>query len=168
MADLKVQDKIRHALEKLAAATEKSCLRPPADAATVRLVDITLNKAGYAALPEDYAFLLTQACGLQGPYFTLLGPGGMKTAEGGIQPGIHQESEAFNAGADEAEKPLVLGRASGNALLVFAEGEYRLVDAQSRDVLCTYDGIAAFIADMIALKDKARTTAGDRSHLDER
>lgn len=143
---------VRAALEQLGAAPEKSFVQPPADAATVALVSRTLVKAGYAALPEDFTMFLTMACGVQGPYCTLLSPGGMEMAGGGVQPGIQQASEAFSTGTAAEDKLLVLGRASGDVLLVFASGRYRLLDAQSHDVLRTYDSVAAFITDMIALR----------------
>jgi hypothetical protein len=159
MTEISSQAHTRHAVEKLTAAPEKSNLRPPADAATVRLVNLSLNKAGYGSLPTDYAYLLTLTCGVQGPYCTLLSPGGMRTAEGAMEPGIHEASEDLNAFMDGAEKRLVLGRASGNVWLVYVQGEYRLLDAQSHDTLRTYDGVADFIEDMIALKERSRGAA---------
>lgn len=146
---------VHEAIRQLAGAPEPSLFHPPADPATVELVNVALLNAGYPRLPADYDTLLTLACGVQGPYCTRLGPGGLPLAGGAVQPGIHQESVAFNAGIAGAGKVLVLGRVSGDAVLVFSDGAYRLVDVHSRDELRAYETILAFIADMIALKSAA-------------
>ncbi len=151
-----MHDKVRIALSQLAAATEQSSLQPPADSVTLRLVNRALNQDGYSDLPADYAFLLSQTCGIQGPYFTLLSPGAMPSAGGGIRAGIHQQSEAFNAGSDENAKLLVLGRTSGDTLLAFTDGKYQLVDVHSREYLRSYDSVADFITHMLTLKDPQR------------
>jgi len=129
-------------------------LHPPTDAETVRLFDLTLSRSGFGRLPADFGFLLTLACGLQGPYCILLGPGGMPMPGGEVEPGIYQASDGFNVHEDADEKKLVLGRASGNALLIFGGGQYQLLDAQTREVLRTYDGVADFIDDMVAMKGR--------------
>jgi len=146
------RQEIRDVLDTLAAASARWAFGPPVDAGTIQLVDVTLRKAGFGGLPSDYAVLLAHANGIQGPHFTLLSPGGMALAGGGVQPGIGPESEAFD---DGAVKSLVLGKVSGGVFLVFAEGEYRLVDVLSRDVLRRYDRVAAFISDMLDQKAPA-------------
>ncbi len=127
-------------------------LHPPTDATTVQLFNLKLARAGYGCLPADFGYFLTLACGLQGPYCTLLGLSGMKTAGGGTEPGICEASDRFNAHAGADVKTLVLGRASGNVLLVFSKGKYHLLDVQTQDMLRSYDSVAAFIDDMITMK----------------
>lgn len=150
------KDKIDAALERVKSAPEKSFLNEAAPESVLAYANVMHGKFGYAPLPDDAHYLMGKACGILGPYFTLCGVGALKLEGGGVQGSILEESEAFNAGADEDDKRLVLGRVSGGAVLTFKDGAYALVDGASRDVLRTYDNIADFITSSIDMKTKAR------------
>jgi exopolyphosphatase/pppGpp-phosphohydrolase len=150
-------DKIARALDVLRAAAEKSYLRDGAGEITIKVIGSTLAKADYPQLPEDYEQLLRQACGIMGPYFTLLSPGGMEMAGGTLQPGLLEESESFNRWNDDDEpKVLVLGKMSGGVVITHKDGQYHVTDESARDVFRSYDDIADLIIDTIQRLDKAR------------
>lgn len=137
-------------------ADAKSSLRTGANDLVFRVCNSFLDENGYPQIPEDYEALLRHSCGIMGPYFTLLGTGGMETAGGGLQPGLLEESETFNRWNDDDEpKVLVVGKMSGGVVIIHKDGKYHVVDESSRDVFRTYDDIADFITDTIARKDKA-------------
>ena len=149
-------DKIARALQTLRNAREKSFLNGPVDDISVLVINSQLGKAGYAPLPEDYEALLRQACGIMGPYLTLLSPGAMEMAGGGQQD-LLEESNTFNRWNDDGEeKPLVLGRMSGGVIIIYNDGQYHVVDETSRDVFHSYANIADLITDTVTRLDKAR------------
>ena len=151
------QDKIAHALQTLRAAGDKSYMRGPVDDISVMVTNSQLGKAGYPPLPDDYEALLRQACGIMGPYFTLLSVGGMEMAGGAVHPGLLEVSEAFNRWSDDDEtKTLVVGKMSGGVVITFKDGQYHVTDEGSRDVFRSYSGIADFITDTVTRLDKAR------------
>ena len=154
--------KIEHALDVLRAAEGKSFISPQkADEDVLKLCNILLTKSGYHELPEDYAALLGQAAGILGPYFMLFNMGAMALAGGGLQPGIPDESNAFNSQhAIDENKILVVGKMSGNALVIYEDGKYHVIDAATRDVFRTYDDIADFIVDTVQKKDAAIRNSG--------
>lgn len=145
-----LQDKIARALQSLRAAEGTSYLRGPVDDISVMVTNSQLGKNGYPPLPEDYEALLRQACGIMSPYFTLFSTGGMETAGGGLQPGLLEESDAFNRWSDaEDGKPLVLGKMSGGVVITHNDGQYHIVDETSRDVFRSYADIADLITDTV-------------------
>ncbi|MDP2206953.1 MAG: hypothetical protein Q8K65_11675 [Alphaproteobacteria bacterium] len=153
-------DKITHALNTLRQASAKSYLRDGAGDITIKVIGSKLGKADYPQLPEDYEELLRQACGIMGPYFTLLSPGGMEMAAGGLQPGIVEESDAFNRwNEDDEAKVLVVGKMSGGVVILHKDGQYHVTDESSRDVFRSYDDIADFIIDTVTRKDTAARAA---------
>lgn len=154
-----MQDKITHALNTLRTAGDKSYMRGPVDDISVMVTNSQLGKAGYPPLPEDYEALLRQACGIMGPYFTLLSVGGMEMAGGGLQQGLLDVSEAFNRWSDEEDtKTLVVGKMSGGVVITYKDGQYHVTDEGSRDVFRSYACIADFITDTVTRLDKARAT----------
>lgn len=157
-----LQQKIEHALDVLRAAEGKSFINPQkVDEEILKLCNILMTKAGYHELPEDYAALLAQAAGIMGPYFILLNVGALATAGGGLQPGIPDESNTFNSQHDiDENKIMVVGKMSGNALVIYEDGKYNVVDAATRDVFRSYDDIADFIVDTVQKKDAAIRNSG--------
>lgn len=156
-----MHSKIAHALDTLRQAEGKSFIQQEkADADVIRLCNTLLAKRGYHNLPEDYAALLSQAAGIMGPYFILLNMGAMALAGGGLQQGIIEESDVFNHGVgnDEA-KTMVVGKMSGNAVVIYQDGKYHVVDAATHDVFRTYDDIADFMTDTVQKKDAALRAA---------
>lgn len=155
-----LQDKITHALQTLRAAGDKSYMRGPVDDISIMVTNSLLGKAGYPQLPEDYEALLRQACGIMGPYFTLLSVGGMEMAGGGLQPGLFDVSEGYNRWSDDDEaKTLVVGKMSGGVVITYKDGQYHVTDESSRDVFRSYGDIADFITDTVTRLDKARATS---------
>ena len=155
-----LQDKITHALQTLRAAEDKSYIRGPVDDISVMVINSQLGKAGYTQLPEDYEALLRQACGIMSPYFTLLSVGGMEMAGGGLQPGLHEVSEAYNRWNDDDEaKVLIVGKMSGGVVIGFKDAQYHVIDESSRDIFRSYADIADFMTDTIARLDKSRRGA---------
>lgn len=151
-----MHNKIAHALDTLRQAEGKSFIREQkADADVIRLCNILLVKSGYHNLPEDYAELLSQAAGIMGPYFILLNIGALPLAGGALQPGIVEESDAFSQNADTDTKVMVVGKMSGNALVIYQDSKYHVVDAATGDIFRTYDDIADFIIDTVQKKDAA-------------
>jgi exopolyphosphatase/pppGpp-phosphohydrolase len=149
-------ERITRALNALREADAKSYLRDGAGDITIKVTGSKLGKADYPQLPEDYEELLRQACGIMGPYFTLLSPGGMEMAGGGLQPGLLEESESFNRWNDDDEpKVLVVGKMSGGVVIIHKNGQYHVVDESARDVFHSYGDIADFIIDTVTRKDKA-------------
>lgn len=145
------------ALSAIQNADAKSYMRPGANDLVFRVCNSLLDEHGYPQLPEDFEALLRHACGIMGPYFTILSTGGMEMAGGALQPGILEVSESFNQWADDdAPKTLVLGKMSGGVVITYQNGQYHIVDETSRDVFRSYDSIADFIIDTIARLDKAR------------
>jgi len=150
------QEKITTAIETIKNASDKSCLRTGANDLVFRVCNSFLDENGYPQIPEDYEALLRHSCGIMGPYFTLLGTGGMEMAGGGLQPGLLEESESFNRWNDDDEpKVLVVGKMSGGVVITHKDGKYHVIDEGSRDVFRTYDDIADFIIDTVTRKDKA-------------
>lgn len=149
--------KISAALETLRQAEGKSFLNSAkTDAEIIQICNILLAKRGYHSLPDDYAALLSQAAGIMGPYFILLNMGAMTLAGGGLQQGIIEESDDFNNRRDaDEDKIMVVGKMSGNALVIYQDGKYHVVDAATHDVFRTYDDIADFITDTVQRKDAA-------------
>ena len=154
--------KINAAMTAIQHADAKSFLRTGANDLVFRVCNSFLDENGYPQIPKDYEALLRHSCGIMGPYFTLLGTGGMEMAGGGLQPGLLEESESFNRWNDDDEpKVLVVGKMSGGVVIIHKDGKYHVIDESSRDVFRTYDDIADFIIDTIARKDKAaREAAG--------
>lgn len=149
--------KIEQALATLRQAEGKSFFNDvQATERALQVCNILMAKRGYHALPEDYAIFLMQVAGVTGPYFTLLTFDALPAAGGGLQPGMLDESDSFNKqhGNDEA-KTLVVGKMSGNALVIYEDGKYNVVDAATRDVFRSYDDIAEFIVDTVQKKDAA-------------
>lgn len=149
--------KISAALTALQNADAKSYIRTGANDLVFRVCNSLLDDRGYPQIPEDLEALLRQSCGIMGPYFTIFSTGGMEMAGGGLQPGILEESEAFNQWSDDdAPKILVVGKMSGGVVITHKDGKYHIVDQSSRDVFRSYDSIADFIIDTITRLDKAR------------
>jgi len=153
-------DKIKKAVDMLRHADAKSYMRDGANEISLKMASVELAHHGYPALPDDYTELIRHAYGIMGPYFTLLGIGGMEMAGGGHQPGIIETSEAFNRWNDDDDtKTLVIGKMSGGVVITHKDGQYHIVDETSRDVFRSYADIADFITDTIIRLDKARQGA---------
>jgi hypothetical protein len=154
--------KIADALDVLRHADGKSYFNPAQiDAEILQICNTLLAKRGYQNIPDDYSIFLSQVAGIVGPYFILLTLGGLPLAGGGLQESILRESDVFNESADDDDpKTMVVGKMSGNALVIHQDGKYHVIDAATRDVFRTYDDIADFIVDTVQKKDAAiRATA---------
>jgi len=153
--------KIADALDALRQAEGKSFFNDAEiNAEILQICNILLTKRGYHAVPDDYAVFLSQVAGIVGPYFTLLSMGALPLAGGALQQGIIEESDTFNQSTDDdGPKIMVVGKMSGNALVVHQDGKYHVIDAATRDIFRTYDDIADFIVDTVQKKDAALRTA---------
>lgn len=154
--------KIEQALATLRQAEGKSFFNDvQATDKALQICNVLLAGRGYHALPEDYAAFLMQVAGVTGSYFTLLTFDSLPAAGGGLQPGILDESDSFNKQHDNDEtKTMVVGKMSGNALVIYEDSKYHVIDAATRDIFRTYDDIADFIVDTVQKKDTAVRNSG--------
>lgn len=152
-----LRSKVKAAVEALRNARDKSYIRDGGGDVSITMTRAELAHFGYPALPDDYEFLLREAYGIMGPYFTLLGASSMEMAGGALQPGMIEMSEGYNRWNDDDEaKVLVVGKMSGGVVIVYKDGQYHIVDETSRDIFGSYDDIADFITHTVDRLDKAR------------
>lgn len=152
-----IRNKVKVAVETLRNANDKSYIRDGGGDIAITMTRAELSQRGYPALPDDYAALLSEAYGIMGSYFTLVGIGSMEMAGGALQADLIEMSDAYNRWNDDDEaKVLVVGKMSGGVVIIHKDGQYHIVDQSSRDVFASYDDIADFITDTVSRLDKAR------------